>query len=75
MRARKAGRGALLKIDVEGHEFEVLQGAREILDHDGPVVLFEALSGEAGQAATKLLRLAKYNHFFTFSRKMSLRAF
>jgi FkbM family methyltransferase len=71
---RKEFRVALLKIDVEGHELEVLQGAADIINRDGPVILFEALSGEAGLSAMKLLQNAKYNYFFTFSRKASFRA-
>lgn len=36
-----ARRVALLKIDVEGAEFGVLEGARELLARDGPTVVFE----------------------------------
>lgn len=32
----------LIKIDVEGHEFHVLQGARRILAQQRPVIIFEA---------------------------------
>jgi hypothetical protein len=67
----KGSRVALLKIDVEGHELEVLQGAAEIVNRDGPVILFEALSGEAGRSAAKLLQQLKYSCFFTFSRRIS----
>jgi FkbM family methyltransferase len=36
----------LIKIDVEGHECQVLEGARELLTRDTPVVLFESLAAE-----------------------------
>jgi FkbM family methyltransferase len=71
-KVRKGTRIALLKIDVERHELEVLQGADDILRRDGPVVLFEALSGEAGVSCMKLLKGHNYNQFFTFSRRISL---
>ncbi|MDQ0763449.1 FkbM family methyltransferase [Streptomyces canus] len=35
----------LIKIDVEGHEMSVLQGARQVLKRDRPSVLLEALAG------------------------------
>jgi FkbM family methyltransferase len=40
----------LLKLDVEGHELEVLQGARDILTHDRPRLIVE-LAPEAQAAA------------------------
>ncbi|MEA2975917.1 MAG: hypothetical protein QOF19_1437, partial [Alphaproteobacteria bacterium] len=38
---RDAGRIALLKMDVEGHELKVFQGATEILANHAPILLFE----------------------------------
>jgi FkbM family methyltransferase len=35
------GRISFIKIDVEGHELEVLQGARKLLERDHPVLLIE----------------------------------
>ncbi|MFE6362138.1 FkbM family methyltransferase [Streptomyces sp. NPDC057806] len=35
----------LIKIDVEGHEMSVLQGARQVLKRDRPTVMLEALVG------------------------------
>ncbi|MCT9076260.1 FkbM family methyltransferase [Streptomyces fulvoviolaceus] len=35
----------LMKIDVEGHEMSVLEGARQVLKRDRPTVLLEALVG------------------------------
>ncbi len=48
----------LLKIDVEGHEEAVLQGAREILRRDRPLVVFECF--HAGLPAADLLQGLRY---------------
>lgn len=39
--AARTGRISALKIDVEGHEFAVLQGAQNILKQDAPLLVFE----------------------------------
>ena len=36
---------SLIKIDTEGHEFEVLRGARGVLTRDWPLILFERSEG------------------------------
>jgi FkbM family methyltransferase len=41
----------LLKIDVEGHEEQVLNGAEKLLKRDAPVVLFECFHGHAAAPA------------------------
>lgn len=53
-----------IKIDVEGHEPEVLRGARRILAQ-GPTVLFEALTPEAFQESEAILRSANPNYRIT----------
>lgn len=58
-------RVSLMKIDVEGHERQVLLGARRILERDAPVVFYEALSGTEGQACSRILLDAGYDGFFT----------
>lgn len=63
---------SLMKIDVEGHEPEVLRGAKSVLKRDGPVVLFEILSGPVGQACIEMLRsFCGYDRFFTFKRALA----
>ena len=62
---------SLLKIDVEGHEPEVLKGAQQVLNRDKPVVLFEVLAGPAGAACIQALRSCGYDKFFTFRRTLS----
>lgn len=58
---------ALLKIDVEGHEPEVLKGGRGMLARDRPVVLFEVSQGNA-TACARLLRSIGYSRFLRFRR-------
>ena len=41
-----SARVSLLKIDVEGHQAAVLEGAKSVLDHDRPDVVIEAPSSE-----------------------------
>jgi len=35
----------ILKVDAEGHEISVFQGAEYILDHFAPIIMYENLSG------------------------------
>jgi FkbM family methyltransferase len=39
------GRVDLIKIDVEGHEEAVIRGARELINNDEPIVIFECFHG------------------------------
>jgi FkbM family methyltransferase len=56
----------LLKVDVEGMEFKVLEGARQLIDAHKPAVLFEALKGEQDPLKqffwTRGYRLFDYAH-------------
>jgi len=72
IRAGLSERVALLKIDVEGHEPQVLRGASKTLAEHRPIVLYETLSNESARASAELLRAAGYNHFVTFSRPLTL---
>lgn len=52
---RILGRIRLIKIDVEGAELQVLQGARRILDESGPLVLCELHGTEVAEQVFALL--------------------
>ena len=65
-------RVALLKIDVEGHEPQVLRGAAKTLTEHRPVVLYEALSNNSATESAKLLRAAGYDYFVAFFRPFTL---
>jgi FkbM family methyltransferase len=58
----------LVKIDVEGHEFSVLQGAQKTLVRNRPVVLFEALDIPEATRCAELLVEYGYTRFFSFRR-------
>jgi len=59
---------SLIKIDVEGHELQVLRGARRTLTEGNPVVLFEVIEGDAGRECISMLRGCGYSDFFRFRR-------
>ncbi len=48
-----------LKIDVEGHEREVLQGAQELIARDRPVLLMEIMESLTGEAADENIRFVE----------------
>ncbi len=56
----------LIKIDVEGHEFEALSGAKLAIEKHKPIVLFEQLKQEFEAGTTPTIRLLQsygYQHF------------
>lgn len=53
-------RVALLKIDVEGFETDVLRGARKLLDRERPLVVVECITPQAFQKVSELLEAADY---------------
>jgi FkbM family methyltransferase len=63
---------SLIKIDVEGHEPQVLRGATKILKIKKPLVLFEVLNNNNGKQCVEILNECGYGKFFKFSRKLSI---
>jgi FkbM family methyltransferase len=61
---------SLVKIDVEGHEAEVLRGAVGILSNWGPIVLFEVLKGSAGRESLEILNRCGYSRYYSFRRSL-----
>lgn len=62
---------SLIKIDTEGHEFEVVSGAQETIRRDQPVVVFEQHISDFSGVTTKtieLLRSCGYSKFGYISK-------
>lgn len=62
----------LIKIDVEGHEAGVIEGARAIIARDRPLVALEASVGEAGNRTPPSVRMLQemgYEAFFVIVRR------
>ncbi|MEW9855214.1 FkbM family methyltransferase [Novosphingobium sp. M1R2S20] len=68
IKENRGPRVELLKIDVEGHEPKVFEGASRTLNVDGPIVMFEVLDADAGERCSQILRDCGYSHFYTFRR-------
>jgi FkbM family methyltransferase len=69
----------LVKIDVEGHELEVLKGAEQTLNRERPVVLVEIEQRHLNQPITDvfdyLLHLGFSGHFIRFGKFLPLSEF
>ena len=52
-----------IKIDTEGHEFEVLEGAQNYINKDKPDIIFE-INENCFDKCLELLKLNGYNFYF-----------
>lgn len=57
----------LIKIDVEGHEPEVIEGMMEMLRRDGPLIVFECNRATERDSADKLVALLRDAGYKSFS--------
>lgn len=64
----------MIKLDVEGHEASVLEGARRLLQRDKPVVLYERSFLADGRRVDEILRECGYCRFAVFKRRLSPRS-
>lgn len=64
---------ALMKIDVEGHEAEVLLGAERLVATHGPIILFEQIPNEIENGSSRAIDiLRQWNYkFYTISKNFS----
>ncbi len=72
--ARRTQKISAIKIDVEGHEFSVLRGARNILENDAPLLVFECeqrhLTGATVGEILAWLQALGYDGWFVQSGKL-----
>ena len=70
----------LIKCDVEGHELDVLRGAKRVLEDDRPVLLVESVDDRPAPGQTRRLfdfleRLGYCGYFFEEGRLVSIAQF
>jgi FkbM family methyltransferase len=61
----------LLKIDVEGHEYQAILGSKAVIEANMPVILFEQLPSEFEGGSSKVINLLKsmgYTRFASVKR-------
>jgi FkbM family methyltransferase len=67
----KDGRTSLVKIDVEGHEYEVLEGMSAVIRDSRPAIFFECNPGGPADAIEQFLRAHGYSVFSLQTGKLS----
>ena len=59
----------LIKIDVEGHEVEALEGMIQIVEKNKPIILFENMRSTNQTKFMNNLKNSGYKYFYSLSRK------
>ena len=65
----------LIKIDVEGFEYEVVRGAKSLLKNNSPIICFEQQKSDIELGTTKTIELLKelgYYNFLQYTKKYDL---
>ena len=63
----------LIKIDVEGHEINALKGARNLIQSNKPIILFEAGAREHDKSSEVIEYLSSLNYkFYTIKQRFYL---
>jgi FkbM family methyltransferase len=57
----------LLKIDVEGHEYQAILGSKAVIEANMPIILFEQLSSEFENGSSKVISLLKSMGYSRFA--------
>lgn len=65
---------SFIKMDVEGHELKVMQGLKETLINDKPVVAFEANDLERNESLLEYMKSIGYNRFLALDTSPSLKS-
>ncbi len=71
----KAEKVEFIKIDVEGHEFDVLRGMKKTIALNKPIIAFEQEASEivdGSSASIKELKEMGYNHFYSIECRRSI---
>jgi len=69
----KSSKISFIKMDVEGHELMVMQGLKELLIEDQPVVAFEANDLDRNEQLLEFMKSAGYNKFLALDTKPSIK--
>ncbi len=67
---------AMIKLDVEGHELQALEGARELLGRDRPIVVLEQnrdAIANGSSPSVEFLQSVRYRHFYALDERIPWR--